>query len=182
MKQMNELKESSLLSGELDIRLLIMEGDSQAYPSSTIVIVKINVVDSPVLAYSESTHEAFYYITELIHTADTFDEFIKLLNDDEYSFKVVKDNLLPSHTLRDEILDRQNSLYEQDKVMIEDLENITIGDLVKMSPDYNHLHDILFETGTITQDDERFNYKIVWDDDIQDYVVKKPGGISDGEC
>ena len=89
MKQMNELKESSLLSGELDIRILIMEGESQSYPSSTIVTVKINVMDSPVLAYSESTHEAFYYITELIHTAETFDEFIKLLNDDEYSFKVI---------------------------------------------------------------------------------------------
>ena len=82
----------------------------------------------------------------MIHTAETFDEFIKLLNDDEYSFKVIKDNSLPSHTLRDEILDRQNSLYEQDKVMIEDLENLSIGDLVKLSPDYSHLHDILFET------------------------------------
>ena len=171
MKRLSNLKMKKLLTGTLRIKFMIEKDDSSIYKVGDVVVLEIDVLQSPMLANATSVQEAFYNLTVVIDMAKSFDEMLKKLNDDEYHFNILDGHYTNMKTVRDEVLEYKK--YKLNKQLVEDSENrFTIYDLVKDRINPNIINSYLIESADENILDDDFNYAIVYDEEKGEYRVE----------
>ena len=171
MRRLSKLKMKKLLTGTLNVKFVIEKGDSSIYNVGDVVIVQIDVLQSPMLANATSVQEAFYNLTMVMDVSKTFDEMLKKLNDDEYHFNVLDGEFTNMKTVRDEVLAYKK--YKVDNELVSDSDTkFTIYDLLRTKSDFNLLNSYLYETADDSTLDDDFNYQIEYNEETGEYDVE----------
>ena len=171
MRRLSKLKMKKLLTGTLNVKFVIEKGDSSIYNVGDVVIVQIDVLQSPMLANATSVQEAFYNLTMVMDVSKTFDEMLKKLNDDEYHFNVLDGEFTNMKTVRDEVLAYKK--YKVDNELVSDSDTkFTIYDLLRTKSDFNLLNSYLYETADDFTLDDDFNYQIEYNEETREYDVE----------